>query len=82
MTPQKAETRELAGGAGFGEQTERKATNSKRLANLRARLALCGFELIALQGGGYLIARWNLNTCTPADVDTVGRMAARLGMQA
>jgi hypothetical protein len=43
----------------------------KRFANLQARLALLGFTLHELSGGGFLIGKWNLSRYAP-DLCAVG----------
>lgn len=40
-------------------RTAEPATDTKRLATLRARLALENFDLVELPGDGFIVKRWN-----------------------
>lgn len=50
----------------------------KRIATLRAALALRGFELRRLDGGGWLITRWNLSR-EAAHLDAVAAFTRQVG---
>lgn len=58
----------------------RQATQAadKRLATLRAELALHGFEVRVLPGPAYLVAKWNLSK-TLESVDALAAFAAQVG---
>jgi hypothetical protein len=85
--PDKNEARELGGGAGFQESTEMNGFDSasgtadgKRLATLRAKLALIGAHVVtATPGGGFLVAKagWS-REC--ADLDALEAFSARIGV--
>lgn len=45
------------------------ALDLKRLATLKAELALKGFSVHEVSTGGYFVARWNLTKFCPAQAD-------------
>lgn len=50
------------------EQPDEEAASTKRLATLRARLALAGWELAALPNGTHVVSRWgHARHCTSLD---------------
>lgn len=66
VTPKAAQEREQQ----FSVATAEKISNpDKRLATLKAALALRGFEVRECQTGGYFISRWNLAKFCPAWAD-------------
>jgi hypothetical protein len=90
--PQKDETRELGGGAGFEVQEtandqdcaagETAAEVNKAFATVRATLALRGFELHAVSDGDggtmFLVQRWNQSR-TLASLADVRAFARQVG---
>lgn len=55
--------------------------NAKRIANLKAGLALRGFAVHDCTTGGYFVSRWNLTKFCPALAD-LESFAAQVGAQA
>ncbi len=53
-------------------------TNEKRLANVKAHLALRGFAIHDVSTGGYFVAKWNLTKFCPALAD-LESFAAQVG---
>ncbi len=67
---------------GIGANSATVAGDGKRIALLRARLALRGITLIDERGGaGFIASRWGLAVDLP-DVDAVEAFARRVGAQA
>ena len=50
----------------------------KRLANLQARFALCGFELHPLHGDNLIVARWGMHKVLPS-FDAAERFLTQIG---
>lgn len=60
---------------------EAAADGDKPVSTLVARLALAGFQVHRLDGGGYLVCRWNLSRHCP-DMRTLAGFAQQLGVRA
>ena len=54
------------------------ALEQKRVATLKAQLALKGFAVHDVSTGGYFVARWNLTRFCPA-IDDLERFARQVG---
>ena len=54
--------------------------DSKALATMKARAALCGFTLYELSDGAYLVGKWNYSRAVPC-LRAVGDMLRRIGQQ-
>lgn len=62
------------------EQLDEAAAEAKRLATLRARLALAGWELVTLPNGAHLASRWgHVRHCT--SLDAVEAFAQQVGVR-
>jgi hypothetical protein len=87
--PQRDEAPAGDAAKGFGGDHQRNSTDilaeptdlGKRYATLGALLALKGFSLHELAGGGFLIARWDRTTHCP-DLHGVTRFARSVGATA
>lgn len=54
------------------------ALEQKRLATLKAQLALRGFQVHDVSTGGYFVSRWNLTKYCPA-IDDLEAFARQVG---
>jgi len=52
--------------------------NSKALATMKARAALCGCTLHEMADGAFLVARWNYSRAVPC-LRTVGDLLRQIG---
>lgn len=55
------------------------AEKRKRIANIKAALAMRGYVLLRLDDGCWQIQRWSLTTAPLADITAVEQFAARVG---
>lgn len=89
--PESGDAQAVGTGLGIKGQAEAESPNrtddgatsqtSKALSTVRASLALKGYELRDLAGGGWLICRWNMAR-EARDMDAVEAFARQVGARA
>lgn len=85
VTPSNDEAPAGCAAQGFREQESAASANCandngdrKALATMKARAALCGYTLIEMAGGEYLLARWNYTRALPC-LRAVGDLLRQIG---